>query len=61
MDLVFMTIRIIVAILVPPLAVYLQLGIGRPFYLNILLTLLGYFPGLVHAMLVTLYSPKQSS
>lgn len=55
-----MTIKIIVAILLPPLAVFLQLGVGRPFYINILLTLLGYFPGLVHGMLVTLYSPKRA-
>jgi uncharacterized membrane protein YqaE (UPF0057 family) len=43
-------IRIIVAILLPPLGVFLQVGIGPQFWLNILLTLLGYIPGIVHAV-----------
>lgn len=45
-------IRIIVAILLPPLGVFLQVGIGGHFWLNILLTLLGYIPGIVHAVWV---------
>lgn len=45
-------IRIIIAILLPPLGVFLQVGLGKHFWLNILLTLLGYFPGLVHAIWV---------
>jgi uncharacterized membrane protein YqaE (UPF0057 family) len=43
-------IRIICAILLPPLGVFLQVGIGPQFWLNILLTLLGYIPGIVHAI-----------
>ena len=43
-------IRIIVAILLPPLGVFLQVGFGSQFWLNILLTLLGYIPGIVHAV-----------
>jgi uncharacterized membrane protein YqaE (UPF0057 family) len=43
-------IRIIFAILLPPLGVFLQVGIGLQFWLNILLTLLGYIPGIVHAI-----------
>jgi uncharacterized membrane protein YqaE (UPF0057 family) len=43
-------IRIIVAILLPPLGVFLQVGFGKHFWLNILLTLLGYIPGIVHAV-----------
>ena len=35
-------IRIICAILLPPLGVFLQVGFGAQFWLNILLTLLGY-------------------
>lgn len=45
-------IRILIAILLPPLGVFLQVGIGGHFWLNILLTLLGYFPGLIHAIYV---------
>ena len=43
-------IRIIIAILLPPLGVFLQVGFGKDFWINILLTLLGYVPGLVHAI-----------
>jgi uncharacterized membrane protein YqaE (UPF0057 family) len=43
-------VRILVAILLPPLGVFLQVGIGGAFWLNILLTLLGYIPGIVHAV-----------
>lgn len=44
--------RILVAILLPPLGVFLQEGIGAQFWINILLTLLGYIPGIIHAVWV---------
>jgi uncharacterized membrane protein YqaE (UPF0057 family) len=47
-------IRILLSILLPPLGVFLQVGIGLHFWLNILLTLLGYFPGLIYAIWVIL-------
>ncbi|WP_218310642.1 YqaE/Pmp3 family membrane protein [Alteromonas antoniana] len=43
-------IRIILSILLPPLGVFLQVGIGAQFWINILLTLLGYIPGIIHAV-----------
>ncbi len=43
-------VRIIIAILLPPLGVFLQVGLGMQFWLNILLTILGYIPGIVHAV-----------
>lgn len=43
-------LRILIAIILPPLGVFLQVGIGGAFWLNILLTLLGYIPGIVHAV-----------
>lgn len=43
-------IRIILSVLIPPLGVFLQVGLGLQFWLNILLTLLGYIPGLIHAI-----------
>ena len=45
-------VRIIFAILLPPVGVFLQVGIGGHFWLNILLTILGYIPGIVHAVCV---------
>ena len=47
-------IRILAAIILPPLGVFLQVGIGLHFWLNILLTLCGYVPGIVHAVWVVL-------
>lgn len=47
-------VRILIAILLPPLGVFLQVGIGLHFWLNILLTLLGYVPGIIHAIWVIL-------
>lgn len=43
-------LRVLIAILLPPLGVFLQVGIGPQFWINILLTLLGYIPGIVHAV-----------
>ncbi|MDF1719934.1 MAG: YqaE/Pmp3 family membrane protein [Minwuia sp.] len=43
-------IRIILSVIIPPLGVFLQVGIGLHFWLNILLTLCGYIPGLIHAI-----------
>ncbi|MEA5512370.1 YqaE/Pmp3 family membrane protein [Crocosphaera sp. UHCC 0190] len=45
-------VRIICAIILPPLGVFLQVGIGPQFWINILLTLFGYIPGIVHAIWV---------
>lgn len=50
-------LRILIAILLPPLGVFLQVGIGLQFWLNILLTLLGYIPGIVHAIWVIVRTP----
>ncbi|MDJ0536856.1 MAG: YqaE/Pmp3 family membrane protein [Xenococcaceae cyanobacterium MO_207.B15] len=43
-------IRIICAVLLPPLGVFLQVGFGIDFWINILLTLFGYIPGIIHAV-----------
>ncbi|HSL19167.1 MAG TPA: YqaE/Pmp3 family membrane protein [Methylomirabilota bacterium] len=47
-------LRIIAAIVLPPLGVFLQVGIGPQFWLNILLTILGYVPGIIHALYIIL-------
>ena len=43
-------VRLLFAIVLPPVGVFLQVGFGGQFWLNILLTLLGYIPGIVHAV-----------
>lgn len=45
-------VRILCAIFLPPLGVFLQVGFGLHFWINIVLTLLGYIPGVVHAVWV---------
>lgn len=45
-------VRILCAIFLPPLGVFLQVGIGIDFWINIVLTLFGYIPGIIHAIWV---------
>ena len=45
-------LRILLAILLPPLGVFLEVGLGKHFWLNILLTILGYIPGIIHAVYI---------
>lgn len=47
-------IRIIIAILLPPLGVFLQEGLGKHFWINIILTIFGYVPGIIHALYIIL-------
>ena len=45
-------LRILLAILLPPLGVFSEVGLGKHFWLNILLTILGYIPGIIHAVYI---------
>ncbi|OFE12921.1 proteolipid membrane potential modulator [Pseudohongiella acticola] len=45
-------IKMIFAVLLPPLGVFFEVGIKFPFWLNILLTMLGFIPGVIHAFYV---------
>lgn len=45
-------IEILLAILTPPIAVLLNRGPGNEFLICIVLTILGWFPGIVYAMYV---------
>lgn len=47
-------IRIILAILLPPVGVFLQVGLGLQFWINVILTILGYVPGIIHALYIIL-------
>lgn len=50
-------VRLLIAFLLPPLAVSMQFGIGKIFALNVLLTICGFVPGVVHAILVMASRP----
>ncbi len=54
-------IRTILSIIIPPLGVFLQVGIGKHFWINIVLTILGYVPGLVHAIWVIWTFPRRTT
>lgn len=43
-------VQIIVAIILPPLAVFMKSGAGKDLAINVLLCLFIYFPGIVHAV-----------
>ncbi|WP_340202321.1 YqaE/Pmp3 family membrane protein [Ascidiimonas sp. W6] len=45
-------LTIILSLLVPPLAVFLKHGLGGAFLINLLLTILGWLPGVIHAFYV---------
>ncbi len=45
-------VRYLLGLLVPPLGVFLTVGVGPTLIINILLTLLGWLPGSIHAIWV---------
>jgi len=45
-------IRVILTVIIPPVGVFFKVGFGLHFWVNILLTFLGYIPGLIHAIWV---------
>ncbi len=45
-------LEVILAILLPPLAVGLRFGIGGKFFLNLLLTIFFWLPAVIHAFIV---------
>lgn len=48
-------LKVLLAILLPPLAVFMDRGIGVQFFLNVLLTIIGlWVVGVVHALVVIL-------
>jgi len=43
-------IEIIFALILPPVGAFLKEGFSLQFFINILLTCMGYVPGIVHAI-----------
>lgn len=43
-------IHIILAILLPPVAVFLKSGVGKDLIINIVLSLIFFIPGVLHAL-----------
>jgi uncharacterized membrane protein YqaE (UPF0057 family) len=45
-------LKILLAIVLPPLGVFFEVGISKHFWINLVLTLFGYVPGIVHAVYI---------
>lgn len=45
-------IKILLAVILPPLGVFIEVGLTKHFWINILLTIFGFVPGIVHAVYV---------
>ena len=43
-------LRIVIAIFLPPVAAFLTVGLKLHFWLNLILTLLFFIPGVIHAL-----------
>lgn len=45
-------LKITLAVILPPLGVFLEVGLGKHFWINVILTLLGFIPGIIHAVYI---------
>lgn len=54
-------LRLILSIILPPVGVFLQVGLTAQFWINVLLTLLGYIPGIIHAVYIILSRNSSTS
>lgn len=43
-------LNIILSVVLPPLAVGMNMGLGKHFWINLLLTIIGWVPGVIHAL-----------
>lgn len=54
-------INVIASILLPPLGVFLTMGISQALLINVLLTLLGWVPGIIHALWIVSKKSEQAN
>ena len=52
---------VILAVLLPPLGVFLRFGLGRWFWIDVALTLFGWLPGAIFALAMLFRPPRQLS
>jgi uncharacterized membrane protein YqaE (UPF0057 family) len=52
-------LKIVLAIFLPPVAAFMQVGLTAHFWINIVLTLLFAFPGIIHALWLVLTDKKK--
>jgi len=51
-------LNLILAIILPPAGAFLQVGATKHFFINIVLTLLGFLPGVLHAIWLVVTNQK---
>ncbi len=51
-------VKIILSIILPPVAVFMQVGATKHLWINIILTIFGGVPGVIHALWLTLTDKK---
>ena len=51
---------VILAIILPPVAVFIRRGCGADILINILLCLLGHIPGVIHALYIVLHDRERT-
>lgn len=54
-------VNIIASILLPPLGVFMNMGVSQALVINILLTLLGWLPGVIHALWIISKKSEQAN
>jgi uncharacterized membrane protein YqaE (UPF0057 family) len=54
-------INVIASILLPPLGVFLTMGVSQALLINVLLTLLGWVPGVIHALWILSKKSEQAN
>jgi len=53
-----MVLKVILAIILPPVAAYMQVKTTTHLWVNIVLTILGFVPGQIHALWLVLTNQK---
>lgn len=54
-------LRFILAFVLPPLGVFLTTGVSTALIVNILLTILGWLPGVIHALWVIVKASEREA
>ena len=54
-------LNVIAAILLPPLGVFMAMGVSQALLINVLLTLLGWIPGVIHALWILSKKAEQAN
>jgi uncharacterized membrane protein YqaE (UPF0057 family) len=57
----WLLVLILLSVFLPPLAAFFVVGLSTHFWINLILTLLGWLPGTVHALWLVFGRPADAS